>query len=101
MIAILKQEGQYRPVIVCDQCGQVIDDAMAAMVISSSAPQGTLAQAFHVHKGQCEQALSASREGMHGSEELSVHLLDLLRNTLSQSDRQQLHNLLRWSGPDE
>lgn len=70
---------------------------MAAMAISSAAPEGATAQAFHVHKGACEQALSAQLEGMHGSEELAVHLLDLVRNTLSKSDQQRVQNLIKWS----
>ena len=97
MIAIQKQSGGYRPVIVCDHCGHVIDDAMAAVAVSSAAPEGATAQAFHVHKGACDQALSEKLGGMHGSEELAVHLLDLLRNALRKSDRQRVQNLLNWS----
>jgi len=95
MIAILKKDGQYCPVVLCDHCGKVIDDAMAAMEISSSAPEGATAQAFYVHKGDCEQAVSATLGGMHGSEELAVHLFDLVRNTLGKSDTQRVRNLLK------
>jgi transcription initiation factor TFIIIB Brf1 subunit/transcription initiation factor TFIIB len=97
MIAILKKDGRYCPVIVCDQCGMVIDDALAAMEVSSSAPEGTTAQAFHVHKGTCDQALSARLGGIHGSEELVVHLVELVKNALRLSDTRQVQNLLAWS----
>jgi hypothetical protein len=97
MMAILKQDGSYRPVVVCDHCGEVIDDALGAMELSSSAPEGATAQAFHVHKGDCDQALSAKLGGMHGSEELAVHLFDLIRNTMSKSDVQRVKNALQWS----
>ena len=98
MIAILKMDGRYLPVVKCDQCGETIDDAMNAMAMSSSAPEGATAQAFHVHKGECERALSSKVDGLHGSEELAVHLLDLMRNTLSKSDLEGVRNLLRWFG---
>jgi hypothetical protein len=55
--------------------------------VSSSAPEGAAAQVFHVHKGACDDAISTRLGGMHGSEELSVHLLQLLKNALSDSDR--------------
>jgi hypothetical protein len=97
MIGILKKHGRYWPVIVCDHCGNVIDDAMAAVEVSSSAPEGAVAQAFHVHKGDCDQALSAKLGGLHGSEELAVHLFDLMHSTLSKSDLQGIRNLLEWS----
>ena len=96
MIAILKKDGQYRPVIVCDECGGVITDAFNATQISSSAPEGATAQAFHVHKGACDEAISARLGGMHGSEELAVHLMQLIKNSLSESDRHRVENLLKW-----
>ena len=97
MIAILKKDGLYSPVIVCDQCGKVIDDAMNALEVSSSAPEGATAQVFYVHKGQCDETLSAQFDGIYGSEELAVHLVDLIRNTLSKSDVQRVQNLLKGS----
>lgn len=96
MIAIRKQNGQYSPVVICDECGGVITDAFGAMVVSSSAPEGATAQAFHVHKGPCDDAISARLGGMYGSEELAVHLVQLLKNALSESDRQRVENLLKW-----
>lgn len=93
MIAILKKNGQYMPVIVCDECGGIITDAFNATQISSSAPEGTTAQAFHVHKGACDDAISARLGGLHGSEELAVHLMQLVKNTLSESDRQRVELL--------
>ena len=97
MIAIRKKDGRYSPVVLCDQCGQAIDDAMNAMALSSSAPEGATAQAFHVHKGNCDEALSAKLGGLHGSEELAVHLLELVRNSLRQSDLQRILSLTQWS----
>jgi hypothetical protein len=97
MIAILKKDGRYVPVVACDHCGVVIHDALAAMAVCSSAPEGATAQAFHVHKGECDQAVSAKLGGMHGSEELAVHLIDLVRNTLDKSDPLRVQNLLKWS----
>jgi hypothetical protein len=97
MVAIRKQDGQYESVVVCDECGAVITDAFDAVEVSSSAPEGATAQAFHVHKGACDDAMSARLGGMHGSEELAVHLVSLLKNALSESDRQRVENLLKWS----
>jgi hypothetical protein len=97
MIAIQKKGGRYSPVILCDYCGKLIEDAMNAMEVSSPAPEGATAQAFHVHKGDCDQALSAKLGGLAGSEELAVHLFDLIRNTLGKSDLQRVRNLLEWS----
>ena len=97
MIAIRKHNGQYMPAVICDECGGVITDAFGAMEVSSSAPEGANAQAFHVHKGACDEAISARLGAMHGSEELAVHLVQLLKNALSESDRQRVANLLKWS----
>ena len=69
--------------------------------MSSSAPEGATAQAFHVHKGACEQAVSAKLGGAHGSEELAVHLLAVVKNTLRGSDRMQVKNLLESLEPEE
>jgi hypothetical protein len=101
MIAIRKQNGQYTPVVVCDECGGIITDAFSAMEVSSSAPEGATAQAFHVHKGACDDAMSARLGGMHGSEELAVHLVQLLKNALSGSDRQRVENLLNGSDRED
>jgi hypothetical protein len=101
MIAIMKRDGRYAPVVVCDHCGRVIEDALDAMEVSSAAPEGTAAQAFHVHKGECDQALSAKFDGLHGSEELAVHLFDLVRNTIGKSDPRAVQNLLNWSAGDQ
>jgi hypothetical protein len=79
----------------------VIDDALSAMAVSSSAPEGALAQTFHVHKGACDDAVSASLGGMHGSEELATHLLQLVRNSLQRIAPQQLKNLVQWLQDDE
>ena len=97
MIAIRKQNGQYIPVVICDECGGDITDAFGAMEVSSSAPEGATAQSFHVHKGACDDAISARLGGMHGSEELAVYLVQLLNNALSESDRQRVENLFKWS----
>jgi hypothetical protein len=94
MIAIQKMDGQYRPVVLCDFCGIVIDDALAAITISSTAPDGKTAQAFHVHKGKCDESMSEKIGAMLGSEELAVHLLELLKNTMRGSDRQTLQAML-------
>lgn len=97
MIATRNQDGQYVPVVICDECGGVITDAFGAVEVSSSAPDGAAAQAFHVQKGACDDAISTRLGGMHGSEELAVQLLQLLRNTLRDSDRQRVENLMKWS----
>ena len=100
MIAIQKADGRYRPVVVCDQCGRAIDDAFGATAVASAAPEGTTAQAFHVHKGACDRDLASRLDGLAGSEELAVHLIELLRNSLERSERQRVENLMKWSDPD-
>jgi hypothetical protein len=97
MVAIHKQNGRYSPVVVCDYCGEVIDDALAAMEVSSRVPDGATAQAMHVHKGACDQALSAKLGGLDGSAELFDHLLELLRNTIGKSDMGRVRNAMKWS----
>jgi hypothetical protein len=97
MIAVLKKNGNYNPVILCDHCGKIIDDAMGANQLSSSAPEGATAQAFHVHKGECDRAMCARLGDLTGSEELSVHLIELIRNTFGQSDLERVRNLLQSS----
>ena len=94
---MLKNEGRYSPAVVCDHCGSVITDAFSATAISSSAPDGATAQVFHVHKGACDDAVSVRLGGMHGSEELADHLVQLFKNTISGSDRERIENLLRWT----
>ncbi len=86
MIAIAKANGEYRPVILCDQCGERITDAANATVVCSSAPEGKTAQLFHVHKGVCDDALAARVEGLFGSEELTTHLIELIKNTFTPDD---------------
>ncbi len=98
MIAIRKQDGVYAPVVICDHCGQVIDDASNANEISSGAPEGTTAQAFHVHKGECDRTLSAKIGGLWGSAELSDHLVELLLNTLKPNDLARARKLLAAPG---
>ena len=99
MIAIRKRDGRYVPAVVCDECGGVITDAFGATAVSSSAPEGAAAEAFHVHKGSCDDARSARLGGAAGSEELAVHLLQLLKGALRDSDPQRVENLLKW--PDD
>jgi adenylate kinase len=82
---------------VCDECGGVITDAFGATQVSSSAPDGATAQAFHVHKGACDEAVSARLGGACGSEELAVHLVQLLKNTLRDSDGRRVEALMTWS----
>ena len=96
MIAIRKHNGQYAPVLLCDECGGVITDALAASVVSTSAPEGATAEAFYVHKGACDDALCARLGGLHGSEELAVHLIQLVENALRNSDPQRVRNLSDW-----
>jgi hypothetical protein len=101
MISTLKRGGAYRAVVVCDHCGQVIDDAMSALAVSSAAPEGTTAQTFHVHKGRCDEFVVARLGGLCGSEELSIHLVELLGNAISRGDRQRIIDLLKWSDREE
>ena len=100
MIGILKQQGRYSPVVICNECGEVIDDAFQAMEICSNAPEGASAESFHVHKGRCDHALSKRVEGLSGPEELAVHLLELLKNTLRASDPHRVEKLLETMNED-
>jgi hypothetical protein len=95
MIAILKSAGRYVPVVVCDQCGRPIDDALAAVAVSTHAPEGSTAQAFHAHKGACDAALTERLGGLAGSEELSVHLIDLVRGAFRPDHLNVAEQLLR------
>jgi len=59
---------------------------------------GQTAQAFHVHKGACDATLSKRMGGLAGSEELSVHLVDLVRGAFRTEDRGVAERLLREDG---
>ena len=62
--AINTTSGDRVPVIICDECHEVIEDvtmAMAAM-LASEGPPGEVQQVLHVHKANCHEALE-EREG--------------------------------------
>jgi len=65
MIAAMSTiSGDRVPVIICDECHEVIEDvtmAMAAMP-ASEGTHGVIQQVLHIHKVNCHEALE-EREG--------------------------------------
>jgi hypothetical protein len=89
MIRNIKLNGMIGPVIYCDTCGERIDEAGRALVLTREKIGETqTAEVMHVHKGPCHHA-AESKTGSHGWQELSRHLLHLVYNAgLSLEDLQ-------------
>lgn len=94
MIRMLSMKGRYSPIIVCDVCQRRITDAKMAMEIadhSHDEGDGHEVSVFHVHKGDCDRTLD-EKLGAAGTNELSLHLYQLIRNvglTLDDMRRQE------------
>ena len=56
--------GDRVPVIICDECHEVIEDVTMAMAVmpASEGPHGVIQQVLHIHKDNCHEALE-EREG--------------------------------------
>ena len=65
MIAAMNTiSGDRVPVIICDECHEVIEDVAMAMAATpaSEGPPGEIQQVLHIHKTNCHEALE-EREG--------------------------------------
>ena len=65
MIAAMSTiSGDRVPVIVCDECHEVIEDVTMAMAVmpANEGLHGVIQQVLHVHKVNCHEALE-NREG--------------------------------------
>ena len=88
MIKILDRNSRYAPVMVCDICGKIIDDANRAAVVhkrpqlSEDLEGKTLIDVIHVHKGKCHDVgeLNLGGKERTGWIELETHLRYLIHN---------------------
>jgi len=65
MIAAMSTiSGDRVPVIICDECHEVIEDVTMAMAVmpASEGTHGVIQQVLHIHKTNCHEALE-EREG--------------------------------------
>lgn len=100
MIKVLYDDGRYAPIMICDVCGERIEDAKNGAAVSNSDPEvlsdGDAVEVKHTHKGDChDEADQHLREqGIHpGWNSLTTHLMQVLHNTgLSPKD---LEDILR------
>lgn len=90
MLEIHSINGHNCPVIVCDMCGERLNNAAkAAVVFQNFQPEGAKIRMLHVHKGnidghtchqEAEALLSAGGKNMVGWEEMKTFLSDLVDN---------------------
>ena len=59
MIKILRKDGKFTHVVICDICHEMITNASRAAVVSRLPPEGEAAEALHVHKGRCHDQAEA------------------------------------------
>lgn len=89
MLEIHKIGGNNCPIIVCDMCGEKLDEASkAAAVFENFTPEGSKLRLLHVHKGSIDgrtchaeaEALLAKNGGAVGWQEMKAFLADLAAN---------------------
>jgi len=89
MIEIHAIDGINCPILICDVCGERIQDASkAAIVFDNFQPNGSRVKALSVHKGNIDgktchheaELIIASGGGRAGWEELKAALTDLSSN---------------------
>lgn len=90
MFEIHTINGQNCPVLVCDMCGDKLNDAgKAAVVFNNFAPHGSKITALHVHKGNIDgktchdeaEAMIRAGGGTPGWQELKACLVDMVHNS--------------------
>lgn len=92
MEKVLHKDDKLIPILICDHCGERIEDAgNANCLLEEDRPypdDGETTDVYHVHKGECDRALSAElSEGGAGHSELETHLWRLCHNSGLPSDR--------------
>jgi len=82
VIQINETETGYAPIIVCDHCGEKIENAVqaAAIVSEFGKYQNGNLRVLHVHKVTCFDATEKKEGGKCAWEELSRHLQLLINN---------------------
>ena len=88
MIRIMYANRRYSPILVCDICGQRIEDGAMAAALTGDMTQeeGSLTDVLHVHKGSCHTQAERTIEStlaepdVVGWQELGAHLSSLIHN---------------------
>ena len=86
MIQLFQTATGYAPILVCDHCGERIENAELAAAVSplSGKYQNGNRRILHVHKGSCFDAIERMEGENCSWEELSIHVRLLAENvTLS------------------
>jgi len=80
MIAAINTiSGDRVPVVVCDECHEVIEDVTMAMAVmpASEGLHGVIQQVLHIHKANCHEALEEREEKCLPWLELQDYLVSL------------------------
>ena len=80
MIAAMNTiSGDRVPVVVCDECHEVIEDVTMAMAVmpASEGLHGVILQVLHIHKANCHDALEEREEKCLPWLELQDYLVSL------------------------
>lgn len=81
MLIVMNSKGRNAPVVVCDKCGDRIKSAKDGMVLyPSSGEEGKPVAHYHVHRGECDKAMTKKHGDLGGTDELATHLVWLLSN---------------------
>lgn len=90
MIKILVLNARHAPIIMCDLCGQKIDDAIIGAAIFNNRtpggdrlPDGSVIDVLHAHKGECHDLAETKLGGkeLTGWIELERHVRYVLHNS--------------------
>lgn len=81
MISLIRKNGRGCPVVFCDHCGEIIEDARIGMVLYDRRfdAEGDQTQPIFLHKGKCDAAVKEKHQ-MSGWAELQTFLMDLTHN---------------------
>lgn len=103
MIRQVYRYGAYHPIVVCDVCEKIIEDASKATVVFpmvSGERPGDINSLHHAHKGQCLKHAELQLGGglKCGTMELTHHLLLLLENTKVSEEQKNIFQLSNAAG---
>lgn len=81
MIKILENNGNSAPILICDICGERINNAReGAAVFGDKASDKGVKDVKHVHKASCHDMAEIELAGEDNWQEMSQHLRLLLHN---------------------
>lgn len=84
MIRVLEKSGRSCPVLLCDICGERIENlGLGAAVFPRTTAEDELREVLHVHKRACHDAAERQLAGLKGApwQELQDHFIYLVSNS--------------------